>query len=374
MNMTDPPKPPSKSAIISPSIDLLCCGALSIITVAGLFVYSLISPQSALFTRGLQLSDILILGTWINAPHFMASYRLLYRTRKQIVQHRWASMYVPLILSMVIVYALFTPGRGPGNPEFANGTVVELFIIVVTILLAWHYTGQAWGMTASFSYMAGIRMDNTERRLIRSGFYALLAWHILWACLVLPDEPPLNQSDALIVNILNDQGPKIEVVYHLWTVVVLLTIPIGIIGFIRTSRRTGSPPSLSSLSPWIAIYLWYALIWAYPGLFAVLQIFHALQYLIFPIRVEINQYSAKEERSGTRRTIRGITYYLVLVMVGYVVFFLPQLSYFWGDKRLMLAAMVIGFVNVHHYFIDGVIWKLRNPEVRRDLFAHLQSP
>jgi hypothetical protein len=25
----------------------------------------------------------------------------------------------------------------------------------------------------------------------------------------------------------------------------------------------------------------------------------------------------------------------------------------------------------HHYIIDGVIWKIRNPQVRKDLFAHL---
>jgi hypothetical protein len=31
-------------------------------------------------------------------------------------------------------------------------------------------------------------------------------------------------------------------------------------------------------------------------------------------------------------------------------------------------------VNIHHYFIDGCLYKLRNPEVRRDLFAHLKSP
>ena len=371
--MTKPPTPPSKSAIISPSVDFLCCGGLSIIAVAGLFVYSLIAPDSELFSRGLQLRDILILGTWINAPHFMASYRLLYRTRTRIVQHKWASMYVPTILSMVIIYALLTPSLDSRYPEFANGTVVELFIIITTILLAWHYTGQAWGMMASFAYLAGIRMDNTERRLIRSSCYALLVWHILWACLMLPAEPPLSQSDIVIVSILNVQAPMIEVVYHIWTVVVLLTIPLSIIGFVRLHRRTGQSPPLASLSPWTAIYLWYALIWAYPGLFAVLQIFHALQYLIFPIRVEINQYAAKKERTETRRIIRAGTYYLVLVLVGYIVFFLPQLSYFWGDKRQMLAAMVIGFVNIHHYVIDGVIWKLRNPEVRRELFAHLQS-
>jgi hypothetical protein len=29
------------------------------------------------------------------------------------------------------------------------------------------------------------------------------------------------------------------------------------------------------------------------------------------------------------------------------------------------------FINIHHYFTDGVIWKISNPEVRKELFAHV---
>jgi hypothetical protein len=31
------------------------------------------------------------------------------------------------------------------------------------------------------------------------------------------------------------------------------------------------------------------------------------------------------------------------------------------------------FLNIHHYFTDGVIWKISNREVRQDLFAHVQA-
>jgi hypothetical protein len=30
------------------------------------------------------------------------------------------------------------------------------------------------------------------------------------------------------------------------------------------------------------------------------------------------------------------------------------------------------FINIHHYFTDGVIWKISNPEVRKELFAHVR--
>ena len=41
--------------------------------------------------------------------------------------------------------------------------------------------------------------------------------------------------------------------------------------------------------------------------------------------------------------------------------------------RQAFEAFVL-LINIHHFFTDGALWKLRNPEVRRELFAHTQSP
>ena len=34
---------------------------------------------------------------------------------------------------------------------------------------------------------------------------------------------------------------------------------------------------------------------------------------------------------------------------------------------------ISAFFNIHHYFTDGVVWKLRDPAVRADLFGHLKA-
>jgi hypothetical protein len=45
-----------------------------------------------------------------------------------------------------------------------------------------------------------------------------------------------------------------------------------------------------------------------------------------------------------------------------------------GDHPGQVAPMMIlAFLNIHHYFTDGVIWKISNPEVRKDLFAHVDG-
>ena len=43
------------------------------------------------------------------------------------------------------------------------------------------------------------------------------------------------------------------------------------------------------------------------------------------------------------------------------------------EPNKVAALLILGFINLHHYFTDGVAWKLSNPEVRKDLFAHLRG-
>jgi hypothetical protein len=362
-------------SIISPWVDFWCCGGLSIVVVISLFVglaiLRSVAPDSPLLAAKVTFEDILILGFLINFPHFIASYRILYRKTSQIKEHSWASIYVPLLLVALIGYALLTPSQDPANPEFANGAVVEIVTLLAGLLLAWHYTGQAWGMTASFTFMGGIRMEDRERWMVRSGYYALMILHLLWACLVVGGSPG---EFVLFSGFFAGRMPTLERIFFLWWLVVLVTVPIGIMGFLSMRKRTGYKIPLRAWAPWIAIYMWYALISVYPGLFPFLQVFHALQYLIFPIRVEMNQHAlAANESASQPQWLYGAAYYFVLVVIGVIVFSSPVLAKYIDDGAfLAVNALVLGFINIHHYVIDGAIWKIRNPAVRRDLFAHLQ--
>ena len=35
--------------------------------------------------------------------------------------------------------------------------------------------------------------------------------------------------------------------------------------------------------------------------------------------------------------------------------------------------LAVAFINIHHYVVDGAIWKLRDPAVRDDLMLHLKK-
>ena len=275
------------------------------------------------------------------------------------------------------MYALLTPGLGPNGPSLANPTVINLFGVITTLLLAWHDTVQAWGMVASFAFMDGVRMDNTERLLIRAGLHILLVWHILWGIKEMfgpVDWDPTKRRMPwveVIHGFLPEVIPLAHQAYDAWSIIVVLSVPVGIYGFVRIYRRTGRFLPVRSVAPWVATYMWYLLVWVHPGLFLLLQIFHAVQYLAFPMRVEMNQFVERHPDKQDRKIRHVIYYYLALLVGGFVVFGMPEFGKSFGDPSGSVSMLVAGFVNLHHYFMDGVLWKIRNPEVRRALFAHL---
>jgi hypothetical protein len=44
---------------------------------------------------------------------------------------------------------------------------------------------------------------------------------------------------------------------------------------------------------------------------------------------------------------------------------------FGEEPGRVAPVLILTFINIHHYFTDGVIWKISNPAVRKELFAHV---
>jgi hypothetical protein len=388
-----PPVEFENPSIHNPLVDSLCVGGLSILVITAFLVYLWLNPEvisqlkpsepdpvqveqqqdSVRQNNSLVLSDQsginnLLLMFWLtvllNNPHFMASYRLLYRSREQVLQHRWSSMYMPLLLLGAAGFCLLgqmqvmTPG---GRLSQLSEITLQVLGAAAALYLAWHYNGQAWGMTASFLYMAGIRVTQYERRCIRSAYWSLTAFHVIWSLsLFLRGHETLDQiKDAVFV-------------------LSLLMIPVGIHGFRRAARRTKKRIPLPALLPWIAIYFWYALVYVHDYALILLQLSHSLQYLCFTSRVELNLASRKTSSFNVRLfgvPLSVCLLYLALLGSGWLVFelarFVPMTTP--QEKVLQVGLGLLAvIVNIHHYFVDGAIWKISNPKVRQDLFAHLK--
>lgn len=336
---------PSAPAITTPLLDLLCIGGLSILAITP---FLFLSPDEASF---ILLPQLLLAATLLNGAHFIASYRLLYSSRTHVARYRAASIYVPAALVLYCSWAALTAGKDPNQSLYVKG-----FLIFTAFYLALHYTGQTWGMMASFSHLEGVRIADRERRLFRACLYVLVGWQVVWS-LNLISEPPRWLATHL--GTLNGVSHAAAVA----------TIPVAFFTFVSLARRTARPPPPRVWIPLAALYFWYALIWKFPGALMGVQIAHALQYIIFPLRVEANRH-VRKSASGPGRHM--LFYLCTLSVLAWLVFVsLPGWAGQASSGLGMYVALLITAINVHHFYIDGCVWKLRNPIVRDDIFAHL---
>lgn len=333
--------------MISPLVDFLSVGGLSLLFMVPL----LLSGRNDLLLLGSGAQAWIL--TAINMPHFMASYRLVYGSRAMMRAHKWASLYIPLILLAYIVFAI--------QDSRSSEAMVIVFITVSSVYLAWHYTGQVWGMMASFAFLGGQSFDTTERRLIRTSLRILLVWHLAW---------------FLYTQLADPSG--VEWIYRIASVATIFAFVLGCVGLVRMRRRTlRSPPRLAIVA-WLAIFVWYALMARDPKALFWVQIAHAIQYLAFPVRMELN-HSASAANSSPARTAWHMAMYAVLLLavsflVGQVVpvALMGAIGNLFGEQPGRAAPiLILSFINIHHYFTDGVLWKISNPEVRKQLFAHV---
>jgi hypothetical protein len=357
MRSTPPNAAPAAArpaAILSPVVDLLLVGGLSVVV----FVPLLLSGRTDLVLVGAGVQAWL--GALINMPHFMASYRIIYRSREMILKHRWASIYVPLIL---LAYAAIAVTQAETSPA-----LVVIFIAVASAYLAWHYTGQVWGMMASYAYLDGARFEARERLLVRTSLRILLVWHLTWFAYTQLRDPS-----------------RVRPAYLLVSAGTVVAFALGAAGLLMMRRRTGKLPPARALVAWLAIFVWYAVMARDPKAIFWIQIAHALQYLAFPIRVEMNRVAGATRghavrwagRHAARMAAYGVGLLAASLLIARVV---PGQAMgivgdvFGEEPGRVAPILLLMFINIHHYFTDGVIWKISNPEVRRDLFAHVQPP
>jgi hypothetical protein len=273
-----------------------------------------------------------------------------------ILRHRWASIYVPLLLLAFALLAIWEAQYSP--------VLVIAYITVASAYLAWHYTGQVGGMMAWYAYLEGTRFEPRERFLVRTSLRILLAWHVTWFLYTQLRDPRM-----------------VRPAYALISAGTVVAFALGSAGLWQMRRRTGKLPPLRALVAWLAIFVWYAVMARDPKAIFWIQIAHALQYLAFPIRVEMNRTAASAARTAgryaTHMAVYGVGLLAVSLLLTHVVpgQAMGIVGNVFGEEPGRVAPiLILMFINVHHYFTDGVIWKISNPEVRKDLFAHVTPP
>lgn len=309
--------------------------------------------------KALDLNDIFIvfiLQTLLNWPHFMASYKILYLDYRDWQKYLGAMVLIPLLLIftfVVVVWLLVT-----GELALANN-ISYLIWLAAAFYLAWHYVGQAWGVMSCGMLQSRLHIDSSDRRKLYWSTRVMLIWHVCWGLQQLGDFPYL-------------QWARSDFVMNAANLLAMVSFFLGLRIFQKLYAKNGSVDD-RIWGAWLLLYVWYLVIFIEPRFVIFVQLSHALQYMIFPAKIEFSKNSLEHSitRSGFKNVRSLVLTYFALVVVGWLCF--VSIGYFSPNNNslLVIAGLIAACINIHHYFTDGAIWKLGDPVVRSRLLRSI---
>lgn len=361
-------------AFFSPTFDFLCLGGGSLLLLPILvWVIPDTAHVSALFMAVL-LSNI------INHPHFVHSYQIFYRTfgaiagnpdsdRTLRARYLWAGIGAPILIALFFPAALWL---GDARTLGYAGNAMTFFV-------GWHYVKQGYGMLMVDAALRRSYFGNADKKILLVNSYA--CWILAWAI----GNKVVAERDFWGLAYATFDIP----LALLWigAAIVAATTILSALTLYRHARahRDGIP--VNGMAAYIAsLYPWLLMI-REPVLGALIPAMHSLQYLVIVWRYQLNVEHLKPDagdhvrkisafgfapRKGTLRfadfvfrgTVFGVISFWILPYILSVT--VPYDHSQYGD-HLFFSILII-FINIHHYFIDNVMWRKENPHTLPHLF------
>jgi tetratricopeptide (TPR) repeat protein len=332
--------------VYNPALDLIVgCGAWS----APLLLVSYFSLASN--ARAWSIA-FYVLALFFNYPHYMATIYRAYHRSEDFQKYRIFTVHTTALIVLTLLLSHYW---------------LRLLPWIFTIYLTWspwHYSGQNYGLFMMFARRAGVDPDRNTRRALYSAF--IVSYLILF--LGFHTGP---SSDSLFISL------GIPRIISRWEQIILSVafFVLSTYGLRNLARATGWRKLIPSLTLFSSQFLWFLLpaaISLVKGLdipqnrysSGVLAVMHAAQYLW------ITSYYARREAiggaaEGAGRNWRPLAYFGVLV-VGGIALFVPGP---WLASRVLHHDFTASFliftalVNIHHFILDGAIWKLRDGRI-----------
>lgn len=311
-------------AFVHPLFDLLIIGSGLSLLLTPLLLGGPGAPELALFFDR-SLPWLVLLA---NSAHFASSTVRLYTKPGALREWPFLTFGFPLLTLGVLTLSV----------AFAE----RIGAALQALYLGWspyHYAAQAYGLSLMYAYRSGCSLRDADKKLIRL------------ACL-LPFVVTLIGGQTLLGTAWLE--PRLAVIR--WLIWAAFAVPV--LAFVRQWRRGGGSLPLISLAVLASNAVWLTLL-SRQGVFAWATVFHGLQYLAI---VTIFHVKDQLQRPGNRRgwAWHTASFYLACLGLGYLLFQVWPFAYVllgFGVAESML--MVAAVINLHHFIVDGFIWKLR---------------
>ncbi len=302
----------------------------------------------------------------INDPHFAVTYVLFYRDAKnrafgdvfgpmQRLRYIVAGALVPVVLLGWGIYALAS----------ATPQTLGLMMQLMFFLVGWHYVKQGFGVLSVLSLRRGVGFTRLERWVILA--HCFLAWAYAWST---PADmgSQYEESGVVYTSIAHPPGLETvtEVLFFASAAALLYVL------FFKWRREGRLPPPAPLGGLLITVWMWTVYSDLDPLLSYVIPALHSIQYLYFVWllkRGETRQLVGEFGSAGRRLLLFGAT---TLVLAFFIFHGVPETldeNFVMKDELAPLGptpylAAIVTAVNIHHYFMDFVIWRRENPDTR----------
>jgi tetratricopeptide (TPR) repeat protein len=289
-----------------------------------------------------------LLAIVFNYPHFMATIYRAYRTRETFEKYKFFTLHLTLLLVLTGILL---------------HTSYRLFPWVFTLYICWspwHYSGQNYGLLMMFVRRGGAAATSGERRWMRAAFIASYL-------MLLASFETGGSNDPLILSL--GLPAKFTLLAR-----VALGGAFGIfalLAFDGLIRRSGFRAMVPSLTLLATQFLWFVL----PTILelrsdyhvpqtryssGILAVLHSAQYIWIT-----SYYQRREARAAGQAGWKMPAYFLTLIAGG-IALFIPGpwlVSYAFHYDFTTSFLIFMALVNIHHFLLDGALWKLRDSRI-----------
>jgi tetratricopeptide (TPR) repeat protein len=328
--------------IYRPWLDLIVgCGAWSAPLLA---IAAWLTPSH---THGWAVAFYL-LAIIFNYPHFMATIYRAYHTREQFEKYKFFTLHLTLLMAVTAVML------------HASYRLVPWVFTLYICWSPWHYSGQNYGLMMMFARRAGAQITSSERRWLHAAFVA--SYVMLLASFMTG-----GSSDPLILSL----GLPAKITLPVRLVLAIAFAAFTFMAFKPLIQRSGTRAMAASLTLVLTQFLWFVL----PTLLelhaayqipqtryssGILAVLHSAQYLWIT-----SYYQRREARAAGQSSWRMVGYFVTLIAGG-IALFVPGpwlVSYIFHYDFTTSFLIFTALVNIHHFLLDGALWKLRDSRV-----------
>ncbi len=343
------------------SREVLLMGGLSILT--WIAAWTFMDKSASLATISALAFSLAFV---VNHPHFLSSYIILYFDLKNDIASRfryiWAAVIVPVVLGGFLYYSLIND-----RSDLLGQAVNAMYFLV-----GWHYVKQVFGCIVVTSAQRKIFYKAWERKIMLFNLFSL------WAMSCLQSHVGLKNFDFYGIAHQGFNLPEVLLPLTYWLVGISSIAMVSM--HLRKYVEEGVVPSPPAVAALVSLYIWYIPSFSHPAYAYLIPFFHSLQYLVFVGVLKSNEVRSQNQNfSGKEWRKRWLLKFGGFVMAAYVLGalcfeFIPKfldgqgLVHSGGQMGYapILASFIL-FINIHHYFIDNVIWRADNARVKKYL-------